>query len=105
MANHTELEILDIEEKTDSFRVVFEVPGEPYGQDYPKRLSHSFPLKDSYFKELPNGQKRFEKILAKNYCKTCEEEKEQEEKARSQIKDMKKQFKGKKLSGDQINEK
>lgn len=100
MANHEKLEVLDIEEKVDSFKVVFEVPGAPYGQDYPKRLSHTFPLKDSYFEKLDNGQKRFEKILIKNYCKTSEKEKKQEDNARSKIKEMKKEMKGKKLTGD-----
>lgn len=101
MANHEELEILDIEEKSDSFKVVFEVPGEAYGQSYPKRLSHSFPLKDSYFKEVENGKKRFEKILEKNYCKTCEEDINKEKKARKKISDIREQVKGKRIRGDQ----
>lgn len=97
---HDEIEILDIEEKPESFRVVFEVPGDKYNQNYPKRLSHSFPLKDSYFKEVEDGKKRYEKILEKNYCKTCQEDEEREEKARKKISEEKNRARGKKLGGE-----
>lgn len=69
-----QLEILDLEpEDGDSletcrhFKVVFEVPGSMYGQDYPKRLSHVFPNKKRFFKEVENGDKRLEKILKDLY--------------------------------------
>lgn len=97
---HDEIEILDIEEKPETFKVVFEVPGDKYDQNYPKRLSHTFPLKDSYFREVGNGKKRYEKILEKNYVKKSEEDKKREEKARKMISEEKDKARGKKLGGE-----
>ena len=94
---HDELEILDVNEKATTFEVKFEVPGEKYGQSYPKRLTHSFPLKDKFFEEVDNHFKRFEKILVNNYLKTSEAEKEQEVKAREKVEQVKSDVRGKKL--------
>lgn len=96
---HDEIEILDIEEKAESFKIIFEVPGDKYDQNYPKRLSHSFPLKDSYFQELENGKKRYEKILEKNYLKTSEGDEKREKKAREKVSEHKDKIQGKKLRG------
>lgn len=95
---HDKLEILDIEEKADTFEVVFEVPGGKFGQSYPKRLTHSFPLKDHFFEEVnEQGERRFEKILKKNYLKTSDKEKERERKGREKVKELKEKFRGKKF--------
>ena len=79
---HEKLTILGVEEGVDRFRVVFEVPGESYGQDYPKRLRHSFPMRDKFFDdvELSDGSvvKRFEQYLMNAYLKDADQEKEKE---------------------------
>lgn len=73
---HDELEILDVEKKTGTFQVVFEVPGKHYDQSYPKRLRHTFQLREKWFEEveLDSGESvnRFEKYLIDNYLESGE---------------------------------
>jgi len=73
---HDKIKILDIDEKQETFVVRFEVPGHHYNQNYPKRLAHSFPLREHLLEKKGNGDYVFEKTLEKNYLKDKEQEKE-----------------------------
>jgi len=92
---HDKIKILDIEKKTNTFTVTFEVPGKHYDQSYPKRLKHSFPLEPHLLEKNSSGDYEFEKSLKKNYLKdddTREKEKKVEEKlgsVRNDVKDKK----------------
>ena len=91
---HDEIKILDIEEKTNTFTVWFEVPGEHYNQGFPKRLTHSFPMEPHLLEKNSNGDYEFEKILEKNYLKTGGEEQKKRD-CCSRISEAKKEVKGK----------
>jgi len=85
------IKILDIEETRDGNRLkaVFEVPGHHFNQSYPKRLTHTFPKKNSYFEKVDDGKRRYEKILEKTYLKDniFDKEKEKVDKELDKIKD------------------
>lgn len=95
---HDKIEILDIERENDHFTVVFEVPGEHYDQDYPKRLKHGFPLRERFFKkvELADGEEafNFEKYLVNSYVDT-EEDKKRKQKAAQKLENNKDELKNK----------
>lgn len=91
---HDEIDILDIDEKHNSFVVVFEVPGKHYDQDYPKRLSHSFPLEPHLLEKNGNGDYEFEKILRKNYLNDGRK-REKAKKVKDKLGDVGKEVKGK----------
>jgi hypothetical protein len=97
---HDKLKILDIEEKTNSFRVHFEVPGHHYNQDFPKRLAHDFPYNDKFLDDVSlNGEtvKRFEEYLVDNYIKD-EESKKQRDNCCKKIENVKSNVKGREHS-------
>ncbi len=93
---YDEIKILDIEKKTNSFQVVFEVPGRHYNQDYPKRLTHSFPLEPHLLEQNEHGDFEFEKTLRRNYLKTRGDD-EKETEAKKRVKDAREKVKGKRM--------
>jgi len=67
-----DLKILEKDTTDDpsSFTPKFELPGEMYNQDYPKRLRHTFPEKDKWHKEVEvNGKKveRWKEYIVEKY--------------------------------------
>lgn len=93
---HDEIKILDIEKKTKSFEVIFEVPGHHYNQDYPKRLKHSFNMQPKLLEKDENEDFIFEQHLRKHYLKT-EKDKNKEEQVQRRIENSKKEVQGKKI--------
>ena len=98
---HDEIEILDVEKGAENFKVVFEVPGAKYDQNYPKRLSHSFPLKEHFFREDQDGVKRWEKVLRKNYVGDSKKDDE----IKNKVDDVRNNLQGKKLCKDDEEQK
>lgn len=96
---YDKLEILDVEKTRDEgrFKVTFEVPGKHFNQDYPKRLSHTFPKQKKFFEEVENGLKRYEKIVRDLYLADSDNRKERGE-ADAKIEEAKKHSKGKSFS-------
>lgn len=95
---HEKMTILDVEQKNNSFTVVFEVPGKHYNQDYPKRLSHSFPKEPGLLEKDDSGRYGFEDILERNYLRT-EEDRERERQVDQQLGDVAEDVKGKTKQG------
>lgn len=96
---HNEIKILDLEKHATTFRVVFEVPGKYYNQDYPERIRHTFPLDSKWFqdvKEDGHELKRFEEYLIDNYIEDQEKKKKKQD-ALNKIEDVRNSVKNKKL--------
>lgn len=97
MTKYKEIEILDIEESDDGtkFEVPFEVPGDKFGQSYPKRLKHTFPKKERFFEEVDDkGTRRFEKIMKEIYVEK-DKDREERQKVDSKLEDVRKDCAGK----------
>lgn len=72
--NYSDLTVLEEDTTKDpkSFTVLFEVPGEIYGQSYPERLRHTFPENGKWKTEVEfEGQTmmKWEKVLVERYLK------------------------------------
>lgn len=93
-----ELEILDVEEtkEGDKLKVVFEVPGTKFNQNYPERLTHTFPKKPFYTEKMENGNRRYEEKLRKIYIDS-DEDKQKRKKVDNELEDLKKECRNKKL--------
>lgn len=51
----------DSDNNPTSFTPLFEIPGEIYSQDYPKRLRHSFPKNSKWTEEIEFQNQQVEK--------------------------------------------
>lgn len=98
MTKFESIEILDIEESEDGNKLIvpFEVPGNKFGQSYPKRLSHTFPKKTQFLEVVDEetGERRFEKIVKKLYLEQDEDKKERQ-KVDKKLDEVKQECKGK----------
>lgn len=96
---YKKLSILDLEETEDGekIEVVFEVPGDKFDQNYPKRLKHAFPKEEKYFEEVGDkGTKRYEKIIKELY-KEKDKDRQETKKVDSKLDKLKQEARGKKL--------
>ena len=60
----------DTDDSVTSFTPLFEVDGDVYGQNYPKRLKHTFPKNGNWMDVVEYDgveMKRFEKHILKRY--------------------------------------
>lgn len=93
------INILDVEESSDGEKIIipFEVPGDKFDQNYPRRMKHEFPKEEKYFDVVDDeGTRRYEKIM-KNLYKEKEKDKKETEKVDSKLDKLKEEARGKEL--------